>query len=153
MHTQDTIRTLNRLIRICRDGERFCRVGMNAAESSGLRTLLQYRSEEWGRHGDELQALVLLLKGEPATSGTPAAGLTCAWTALRAAMLGANDLAVVERWQRLQQRAFDRYEEALSGYLPERIRRTVQLQAERVFERCEQIGALRGQCAIHSHGA
>lgn len=153
MRTQETIRTLNRLIRTCRDGERFCRVGMAAAESAGLRALLRYRSEEWGRQGDELQALVLLLDGEPATAGTPAARMRCAWTALRAATFGPSDLPVVEQWQRLQQRALDRYEEALDGYLPERIRRTVQLQAERVLERCDQIGALRGQCAIHSHGA
>jgi len=61
MRTQATIRTLNTLIRACRDSEELCAVCGDSVESAGLRSLLRYRSEEWGRQGDELQALVLLL--------------------------------------------------------------------------------------------
>jgi hypothetical protein len=46
-----------------------------------------------------------------------------------------------------------RYEEALSGYLPQRIRRTVSLQADRVLDRAEQIETLRDRFMIHSQGA
>lgn len=153
MHTQDTIRTLNRLIETCREGEEFCRAAGESVDSAALRPLFRFRSEEWGRQGDELQALVLLLGGEPVTSGTLSAQAARAWMKLKAAMFGRCDLAVLEEWQHAQRVALTRYEEALGGYLPQRIRRTVSLQADRVMDRCEQIENVRDQYSIHSQGA
>jgi uncharacterized protein (TIGR02284 family) len=153
MHTQDTIRALNRLIQVCRDGEEFCRVAGESVDSTGLRPLFRFRSEEWGRQGDELQALVLLLGGEPATSGTMGAPVLRAWIKLKAALLGRCDLAVLEEWRSAQQDALARYDEVLSGYLPQRIRRTVSLQADRVMDRREQIESLRDRYSIRSQGA
>jgi uncharacterized protein (TIGR02284 family) len=153
MHTQGTIRTLNRLIQTCRDGEEFCRVAGDSVDSVGLRPLFRFRSEEWGRQGDELQALVLLLGGEPARSGTLTAPLSRGWMKLKAALFGRCDLAVLEEWRTAQRYALERYEEALRGYLPQRIRRTVSLQADRVMDRCEQVENLRDQYSIHSQGA
>lgn len=153
MRTQETIRTLNKLIKTCRDGEELCRACGDTADSPGLRTLLRYRSEEWGRQGDELQALVLLLGGEPAVSATPAAKMLRMWLTAKMAIVGPSDPSILEVWQRAQHRALDHYEEALSGYLPERIRRTVSLQADRIMDRFEQIGGLREQYSIHSQGA
>lgn len=152
MRTQDTIRILNRLIRVCRDGEDFCYGCSDAVGDAGLQTLLHYRSEEWGRQGDELQALVLLLGGEPATSGTLGERALRAWLVMRAAVIGPSDIAVLGEWQRIQQLALERYEEAIGGYLPERIRRTIGLQADRIMDRLEHISVLRDQRAIHPHG-
>ncbi len=143
MHTQDTIRILNRLIRVCRDGEAFCRACSRRRVGAELRALLRGRSDEWARMGDELQALVLLLNGGPAMSGTVAASALRTWIALRTALSGSGDAVVVEAWGQLQRAAWGCYAEAVSGYLPERIRRTVGLQADRIADRCDQIGALR----------
>lgn len=148
MRTQATIRILNRLIRTTRDGEEICGACSDATESAGLRCLLRYRSEEWGRQGDELQALVLLLGGIPATSSTTLANLTATWIGLRIAVLGKSDTAAIEVWQRVQEGGLQRYEEALNGYLPERIRRTVGLQARRVLDRSQKIGMLRGEYEV-----
>jgi uncharacterized protein (TIGR02284 family) len=153
MHTQDTIRTLNRLIQTCRDGEDFCRVAGESVDSVGLRPLFRFRSEEWGRQGDELQALVLLLGGEPASFGTAGAQVLRVLMKLKALIFGRSDNSVLELWQSFQQHAVERYEEALSGYLPQRIRRTVSLQADRVMDRSEQVGNLRDRYSIHSQGA
>jgi len=153
MRTRETVRTLNRLIRTCRDAEELCIALAGTAESAGLASLLRYRSEEWARQGDELQALVLLLRGEPETRASPAAPLLRAWLLLKASALGATDLPALEAWQRMQHRAALRYEEALNGYLPERIRRTVSLQSDRIEDRFGQIVTLRGQYALHTHGA
>src|SRR5262245_25933911 len=148
MRTQATIRILNRLIRTCRDGEEICGACSDATESSGLRSLLRYRSEEWGRQGDELQALVLFLGGNPAISPTAAATVAAAWLCLKTALLGKSDQAAIASWEGIQAQGLERYEQALNGYLPERIRRTVNLHARRVLDRSEKIGMLRGEYAL-----
>ena len=152
MQTRDTIRTLNDLIRTCRDAEYLCQICSRGVNSEDLRTLMTHRSEEWARQGDELQALVLLLGGAPSNSGSVGARLSGIWASLRTATIGGSDLSAVEDWQRLQERALDRYQGALSGYMPERIRRTISLQADRTIERLEQISALCGQYAITAQG-
>ncbi len=145
MRTQDTVRILNRLIRVCRDGERFCRVCAKRRVSAELRRMLRDRSEEWARLGDELQALVLLLNGEPETSGTVAASALRARLALRAMLSGSSEAIILEAWHKMQREAGKRYAEVVSGYLPERVRRTVGLQADRVSDRCDQIEALQSR--------
>jgi uncharacterized protein (TIGR02284 family) len=152
MRTRETIRTLNRLIRVCRDGEDFCRVAGKRAACADLHALLRRRSGEWGRLGDELQALVLLLGGAPATEGTVAARTRQAWLVLRHALLGPADATVIAEWQCIQQRAQVRYAEAIDGYLPERIRRTLSLQADRIVNRTDRIPGPLGEYAVHSPG-
>jgi uncharacterized protein (TIGR02284 family) len=153
MHTRDTIRTLNRLIRTCRDGEAFCRLAGDFVDSIELRPLFRFRGEEWGRQGDELQALVLLLGGDPAMSGAASAQALRGWMKLKALVFGRSDLSILALWQAAQQQALAGYEEALSGYLPQRIRRTVSLQADRVMDRATQIANLRDRYSIHSQSA
>lgn len=152
MRTQATIRILNRLIRMCRDGEEICGACSDTTESAGLRSLLRYRSEEWGRQGDELQALVLLLGGTPAVSSSPSANLLATWLILRTAVFGKSDAEAIRLWSRVQRRGLERYELALNGYLPERIRRTVSLHSRRVLDRSEKIGILRGEYELPAHG-
>jgi uncharacterized protein (TIGR02284 family) len=147
MHIEDMIRTLNRLIRVCRDGEGFCGAAARGAASADLQEMLRHRSEEWGRLGDELQALVLLLNGEPATSATLAARARHLGLGARLAMPGSADATIIAAWQSIERKAEARYLEAIEGYLPERIRRTVSLQADRVIGRAERIGGLLGQVA------
>lgn len=146
---QKTIRTLNQLTRVCRDGEESCRVCGARAASSDLRALLCQRGDEWGRLGDELQALVLSLDGSPVTSGTVAARARRAWLVLTAALLGPTDAALIESRRRAHRHALARYAEAVGGYLPERIRRTVSLQADRIADRLDEIEGLQRRTAAH----
>jgi len=148
--TLRTIRLLNRLIRTCRDGEGTCRAWSEAAGSPGLRELLAERSEEWGRQGDELQALVLILGGRPALSGTPAGDLLQGWVALKALLLGRSDLPVLLDWEHSQRIALRRYQQALAGRLSERVRRTLTLQARRLSAHHHRLEDLRGYFAAHS---
>jgi uncharacterized protein (TIGR02284 family) len=138
MNIPASVTTLNRLIRTCRDAEWLCTSWARKAESAHLRTRFRIRGEEWGRQGDELQALVLLLGGEPATSVTLSAGLQTLWLECRYTLMGRNDSAAVDGCESIQQFAFGCYEEVLAGYLPERIRRTVSLQARQISARCDR---------------
>jgi uncharacterized protein (TIGR02284 family) len=154
MRARETIRTLNRLIRACRGAEAFCLACAHTRGGSQLRAVLRRRSEEWGRYGDELQALVLMLGGEPVT-GNPGG----AWLrrrillACKALLLGSSEALVLEEWQREQQRALRRYEEALRGYLARRILRTVSVQSTRIQQRLQQIESLRHEYAVGSPNA
>ncbi len=150
MPTQDTIQTLNRLIRVCRDGEDFCGAAAERVAGADVGAVLRHRSGEWGRLGDELQALVLLLGGEPAFSPTLAARARHWTLLLRHALLGPADATVIAAWQSIERQAEARYLEAMEGYLPARIRRTVSLQADRVVNRAERIGSLVGHVAAGS---
>lgn len=150
MHIEDTVRALNRLIRACRDSEDFCGAAARRAVGTDLASVLRHRGEEWGRLGDELQALVLLLDGEPATSATLAARARHLAFSARLAVLGPADATIIAAWQSAERQAEARYLEAIDGYLPERIRRTVSLQADHVIGRAERIGGLCGPVAMGS---
>jgi uncharacterized protein (TIGR02284 family) len=150
MRAQETIRTLNRLIRSCRGAEAFCRACATTRGASQLRTVLRHRSEEWGRHGDELQALVLMLGGEPATGSHTGADARRIWLGCMALLFGSSEALVIEEWQCEQQRVLSRYEEALRGYFPRRILRTVTVQAARIAQRLAQIESLGHEYAAAS---
>lgn len=146
-----TVRTLNGLIRTCRDGEAACRAWSGAAQTVALRELLQGRSQEWARQADELQALVLLFDGRPARAGTVGGSVLAGWVAAKAALLGRSDLPIVLDWEHLQRRSLRRYQQALSGSLPERVRRTLTLQASRLSAHHHRLEDLRGYLAAQSH--
>ena len=138
MNVAATISILNGLIRTCRDAQWLCTSWGRKAASPHLQTRLRLRGEEWSRHADELQALVLLLGGEPATSASLSTGLQSLWLECRYTVLGRSDTAAIEGCESVQQFALGCYEEALAGYLPERIRQTVSLQTQRIAERCDR---------------
>lgn len=153
MLTQETIRTLNRLVQTCRDGEELCRALSETAATPALADTLRSRSEGWARQGDELQALVLTLDGRPETHGTPAGWLSRARLRAQRATRGRSDAAALVEWESLRARASERYEEALERYLPERVRRTVSLQALRLAGGRGAAAAARGRYVLHTHGA
>src|SRR5580700_5008526 len=114
MRARESIRTLNRLIAACRRAEAFCRGCAHTRGASQLRSVLRHRSDEWGRYGDELQALVLMLGGEPVTGNPGGAwALRRVWLAGKALLLGFTESLVLEEWQAEQQRVLSRYDEAL----------------------------------------
>jgi uncharacterized protein (TIGR02284 family) len=150
MRARETIRTLNRLIIGCRGAEAFCLACAQTRGASQLRSVLRHRSEEWGRYGDELQALVLMLGGEPVTGSPADAWMRRIWLAGKALLLGSTEALVLEEWQREQQRVSSRYTDALKGYLARRILRTVAVQSSRIQQRLEQIESLRQEYAVGS---
>ncbi len=87
--------------------------------------------------------------GEPAISGTVAASARRGWLILRAVLASPSDGALIEEWRRVQRQALRSYIEAVSGYVPERIRRTISLQVDRISDRLDEIGHLREPEVLH----
>src|ERR1700723_4786714 len=108
MRARETIRTLNRLIVSCRGAEAFCIASAQSRGAQQLRTVLRHRGEEWGRYGDELQALVLMLGGEPATGSPVGVGARRMWLLGKGLLLGATEAVVLDEWRVMQQRVLSR---------------------------------------------
>ncbi len=151
MYPRRTLRTLNGLIRTCRDGEALCTAWSDAAQTSDLRELLRDRSQEWARQADELQALVLLFDGSPARLGSLGGLLLAVWIGAKTALLGRSDLPVVLDWELVQRGALRRYQQALCEPLPARVRRTLTLQASQLSARHHRLEDIRGHFAAHFH--
>ncbi len=149
MRMTETISILNHLTGVCRDCEQLCGALARSARGAPSAALMQTRAEEWARQGDELQALVLLAGGAPVTAASAAAVLQGSlWRAL-SLLHPPREPALLRRWQDLQQRAAEHYESALAERLPERIRRTIALQARRVRGRCTVAGVPAATRALH----
>ncbi len=150
MRTQETVRALNRLIRICRTAEDRCRVLARFPRTADVARMLRAASEEWSRHGDELQALVLLLNGKPQTRPSAGGLLLQARMLVSRVLFVSADAPALAAWANVQAEAVRGYIEALKSYWPERIRRTVRLQADRAEDRYGRIASLRGRYALHA---
>jgi uncharacterized protein (TIGR02284 family) len=153
MRLQETVLALNRLIRICRASEARCLVLARFARTADVAHHLRGASEEWSRNGDELQALVLLLDGKPRTRAS-ASGWWLRLRMLASRALFVNmDTPALAAWETVQGNAVRGYIEALRSYWPERIRRTVRLQADRAEDRYGRIASVRGRYALHTPGS
>lgn len=152
MPRQAMIATLDRLVRRCRDAEELCRACSEAVRDATLRATLTKLSEDWARQADELQALVLLLSGIPSLAGTLRSRVTKLWLRAESALLGPDDLLVLNTSMHAQLRVLEAYEEALESDFPERIRHTVTEHARRIADRVEAIRGLRGKHAPLSQG-
>jgi uncharacterized protein (TIGR02284 family) len=152
MRLQETIRALNRLICICRTSEERCRVLARFPRTPEVAQLLRGASEEWSRHGDELQALVLLLDGKPWTRASAGGWLLLLRMLANRVLFVNMDTPALAAWEMVQGDAVRGYIVALRSYWPERIRRTVRLQADRAEDRYGRIGALRGRYALQTPG-
>jgi uncharacterized protein (TIGR02284 family) len=152
MHMQETVRALNGLIRICRTSEERCRALAGFARTPEVAHMLRGASEEWSRHGDELQALVLHLDGKPRTRAAAGGWLMRLRMLASRALFVNMDMPTLAAWEVVQGEAVRGYIDALRSYWPERIRRTVRLQADRAEDRYGRIAGLRGRYALHAPG-
>lgn len=147
MRARETIRLLNSLIQSVRATEYLCGACAGSASSAGVKRLLRIRADEWGRQGDELQALVLMLGGRPRLHVGASAPALRAWLAVKSLAMGKSDSLALDTCQHPQLRTLYAYDHALSGYLPSRVRRTLSLQADRIADRSEEIDVLLAQCS------
>jgi uncharacterized protein (TIGR02284 family) len=90
-----TIRTLNKLIEVCMDGELGYRTAAECVSDSKLRNMLIDHAIQRRLFADGLGAEVERLGGSPRHSGTVAASLHRSWIALKAAVTGGDAKAII----------------------------------------------------------
>ena len=142
MHPGQTVRTLNELITVTRDGERGFRACAARARDPRLRDHLLARAARCARAALELAACVQQLGGEPVRRGSRMGAVHRGWMGLRTALAMRDDAAILAECERGEGHALAMYRNALDDPLPEPVRELVQTQFVGVIENYEEIRQL-----------
>jgi uncharacterized protein (TIGR02284 family) len=143
-HT-DIVDTLNDLIETCKDGEYGFRTSAEHAKSAALRQLLGSRADGCRLAAGELQSLVAELGGKAEDSGTASGALHRGWVAVRSALSGYTDVAILEECERGEDAALERYRNALKKDLPPDVMTVVERQYEGVKRNHSSVRMMRDQ--------
>jgi uncharacterized protein (TIGR02284 family) len=148
MANSQTVNELNRLIRICLDGESGFLVVAESVRNRGLKALFKTFAQQRAQFADVLQEQVKKLGGEPRTDGNLLANVHRGWINIKTAMTigqhGTENVALEES-SRGEKQAVRTYEKALASGLPEDVKTIVQDQYEQVKTVSEQIQHMRGR--------
>lgn len=139
----EVIDTLNDVLESCRDGEYGFGACAEHAKSPDLKTALLRHAEECRTAGQELQALIRQLGGEPDEGGSMSGALHRGWVSVRGTLGGYSDEAMLDECERGEDAAVARYRKALKQDLPPAIRSVVERQAEGAQRNHDQIKAMR----------
>ncbi|HEV3256087.1 MAG TPA: PA2169 family four-helix-bundle protein [Gemmataceae bacterium] len=136
------ISTLNRLIEVCKDGQKGYQTAAECIKNLDLKTLFQSYAHQRERFVNELQSAVRHLGGDPETKGSLAGVLWRGWTNLKALVTGGDEGAVIAECERAEDSARSNYEAALKECLPAEVRVLVERQFSAVKEAHDRIRAL-----------
>ena len=139
----ETISVLNDLIETCKDGEYGFHSSAQHVRNADLRELFEKRAAQCRQSADELRRHVVQLGGNPEDDGSVSGAVHRGWVALRGALSGYSDLAMLEECERGEDAALESYTDALQNDLPPAIRTLVMTQYEGVRRNHDQIRNLR----------
>jgi len=143
MDQDNAISVIEKLVEICKDGEKGYKDAAEHAKRSDLKTFFTTQSSERGRFARELQsALMNLGKTEKKESGSVAGALHRAWIDTKVG-LGAGDKSILESVEKGEDEARDAYREALKAPLPPEAADIVSRQARSIQTAHDQVKTLR----------
>ena len=145
MNQNKLVETLNELIENCKDGEYGFDQCAEHSEAAQLKTLFRNRALECRAAAQELQQEVALAGGKPDDSGTVVGALHRGWGSIRGTLPGNDNVAMLDEAERGEDKALERYREALKEELPPTVRNLVQRQLVGAQRNHDQIRALRDQ--------
>jgi len=127
---------LNRLIAVCRDGERGFRYAVNHVHDPAIKSLFLEIASQREQFVADLLPHAQRLGGATESDGSFAAALHRGWMTVKDALPGSDDAGIVREAERGERIALGAYEEALDGLLPP-----------------DTLGVVERQCAQirHSH--
>jgi uncharacterized protein (TIGR02284 family) len=148
MADTQTVNELNRLIRICIDGEAGFLVVSESVRNRGLKALFKTYAQQRSQFADMLKEEVKKLGGTPRMEGTMPASLHRGWINIKAAMTigqySTENVALSES-ERGERTAVRTYEKVLAGSLPADIKTLVQDQHYAIKGVHAQIQQMQGR--------
>lgn len=151
MENDDVIDTLNKLVENCKDGEYGFQTSAEYLRSPDIQQSFMSRAQQCRVAASELQTLIKELGGTPLAGGTVAGAVHRGWVAVKGALAGYSDKAILEEAERGEDAALARYREALEQALPPSVRLVVERQFEGVKRNHAQVRSLRDQARLAAH--
>lgn len=126
------ISTLNKLIEICKDGEKGYRLAAEKDKDRPLANIFKEYSNQRSLFVSELRNTVARMGEKPEDSGTLAGTAHRGWFRVKSAAAGDREGAIVSECERGEDAAVKTYREALKAGLPVEVRSIVEQQYEKV---------------------
>jgi uncharacterized protein (TIGR02284 family) len=140
----ETVKSINALIEVCKDGERGLRRCAARAEWKALAEVLGRHAGDCARSADEWQTVVLQHGADPERRGSVAGTLHRGWVGVRDALAPAGDAALLDECEREEDAMLQRYDEVLErAPLPEEWRALVARQLLAQRRNRDELRALR----------
>ena len=133
--------TLNRLIEICRDGERGFRHAANHVYDPAVKALFLEIATQRERFVDALLPHAHRLGGETETDGTVGGALHRGWMSVKDTLSPHDDVAVVKEAERGERVALAAFQEAVEGLLPPQSRDLIEQQYAEMQHTQRRLGA------------
>jgi len=143
MDNNDVVDTLNGLIETSRDGENGFRQCAEHVQGEDLRMLMTQRADECARAVEELAVLVRNYGGTPEDTGSATGAMHRGWVAVKDALSGRDNQALLDECERGEDAAKSAYRDALEQPLPSDAQQVVSRQFQGVLRNHDQIKALR----------
>jgi uncharacterized protein (TIGR02284 family) len=145
MDNGNVIDTLNNLIEVSKDGEYGFRSAAEYLSSSEVKQTFLQRAEECRQAAADLQSVVVKMGGSAEDSGSAGGAMHRGWVAIKGALAGYSDKAILEETERGEDIALEAYRKALAEDLPTDARALVERQLEGVKRNHAQVRTLRDQ--------
>ena len=143
MDRKDSVTVIEKLVEICKDGEKGYKDAAEHVKRSDLKSLFTTQAAERSRFARELQTVLMKLgKAEKKASGTVAGALHRAWIDTKVG-LGAGDKSILESVEKGEDEARDAYREAIGSPLLPEAADVVSRQARSIQAAHDQVKALR----------
>ncbi|MGQ0698354.1 MAG: PA2169 family four-helix-bundle protein [Panacagrimonas sp.] len=143
MDNKTVCKTLNDLIETSEDGKKGFAEAAEKATDASLKAELGKRALQCATAAQELQAVVRSMGGEPESGGSLTGAAHRGWVAVKTAIVGDNNVAVLEEVERGEDYAKAAYKKALATDLPMTAKTLVEKQYQGALRNHDRIRELR----------
>jgi uncharacterized protein (TIGR02284 family) len=138
-----SVQVIQDLIDMCEDGEQGFRRCAERIARPELKRLFEARARECRQAADELAQLTGECASRPGTGGSVAGALHRGWVAVKGAVAGDHELAVLQECERGEDHALNRDQGAMHAALAPTVHEVIASQHEGVRRNHDQVRALR----------
>lgn len=143
MENSEIVDVLNDLVQSCIDANQGLTEASHSVKNPALSQLLARAADNRKEFANALKREVLILEGDPETSGSTGAGVHRAWMALIGTFAGKDDERILAEAQRGEDSALKEYQKALKEPLPSSVRDLVDLQYRSIQDSHDRIKQMR----------
>jgi uncharacterized protein (TIGR02284 family) len=139
----DVVSALTKLVKTSNDGEQGFRSASERAQDTKLKSMFAEAGQRCAEGALELQYIIGEYGGDVDIGHSASGVMHNAWTSVKSAVAGDDDLGILEEVERAEDVAKARYREALEEDLPSDVHALVERQYRGVVENHDRVRDLR----------